>query len=486
MSPDKSNEGNVVTQPSPQDEKASGRGRAASFKVIPSASPAGADGASIAALQLILKIEREARNAATSGELVFLIANETRKVLNARQIFVASLPTSKRVEIVGISSLTAVDRNSPAVRWMEQLISRMAKEAGAGAARQFALPAYCEESDPETRVYPFRELIWIPLKTKQGEVFAGLILARETPWGESDLPVLTRITETFAHAWMALRNPVSLNAAILLKKRAILGVAAVLALLCLLPVPLTALAPAEVVPESPVVVAAPIEGIIDEIVVEPNTQVKAGAILFRFNDTQTRNTLEVAEREVQVAEAKWRQVAQAAFVDSTAKRELAITEAEYNLKRAERDYARDLLQKSVVRAARDGLVVFNDKRELHGRPVTIGQRIMELADPRRVAFRINVPVEDAVVLEPGALVRVFLDSDPLNPLGGRIVRSSHSARVGEANQLSFRVEAAPTDQSGPLPRLGLRGTAQLYGPNVALGFYLFRRPIAYLRQRFGI
>ena len=53
------------------------------------------------------------------------------------------------------------------------------------------------------------------------------------------------------------------------------------------------------------------------------------------------------------------------------------------------------------------------------------------------------------------------------------------------NRLVYPVLAAIDEAAIPL-RPGLRGTAQIYGPRVSLGYYLFRRPIALVRQRFGI
>ena len=35
-------------------------------------------------------------------------------------------------------------------------------------------------------------------------------------------------------------------------------------------------------------------------------------------------------------------------------------------------------------------------------------------------------------------------------------------------------------------RIGLRGTAKVYGPKVALGYYVLRKPIAFLRRSLGI
>ncbi len=52
--------------------------------------------------------------------------------------------------------------------------------------------------------------------------------------------------------------------------------------------------------------------------------------------------------------------------------------------------------------------------------------------------------------------------------------------------LAFRVIADLAATDTPPPRLGARGTAQLFGDRVPLGFYLFRRPISALRQRIGL
>ena len=37
-----------------------------------------------------------------------------------------------------------------------------------------------------------------------------------------------------------------------------------------------------------------------------------------------------------------------------------------------------------------------------------------------------------------------------------------------------------------LPRIGLRGTAKVYAEQVSLGYYLLRKPIAFVRRSLGI
>ncbi len=442
----------------------------------------------VAAFQLLLRHERESRQPANIAELGFFIANEVKKLVGGRQVFLATFAAPAKFRLVTISSLSGVDRDAPIAQAIERLLSRFGRDAGTAKLQNFSASAYTEPGDGPLTNYPFPELVWVPLKQRDGTVFAGLLLAREQAWGEQDCVLLSRLAETYAHAWQALIPRGSLRAVRFRPASRTTVIAALVAagVLAFVPVPMSALAPAEVVATDAYVIAAPIDGVIDEIAVDPSSSVAEGAILFRFTDTVFRNNLEIAEREVLVAEAKWQQVSQQAISDPLPRRELAITTAELALKRTERDFARDVLSKTVVRAPRAGVAVFADKREFVGRPLSVGQRVMDIADPAKVQIRVNVAVEDAVVMSPGAHARIFLDSDPLHPLAGSIERASHTARVVDGSQLAFRIDVRLVAVDMAPPRLGIRGTAQLIGSNVPLYLYLLRKPISYLRQKFGL
>jgi multidrug resistance efflux pump len=55
---------------------------------------------------------------------------------------------------------------------------------------------------------------------------------------------------------------------------------------------------------APVIVAAPIDGVIDRIEVVPSAPVGVGDVLVRLTDTVLRNRLHVARQEMGVAEAR--------------------------------------------------------------------------------------------------------------------------------------------------------------------------------------
>ncbi len=449
----------------------------AQASVLPAARPAMADPAT-ASLQAIMQIERDVRRARDVAALQFLIANETRRAIGARQVFV--LGGGVPAQVVAVSSLSSVERQSPVIVWIETEAKRLAQAADVAAPLQSLL----EPTDGVGEVFPFRHALFAMIAAPAGQRCGSVLALRETPFTEADAMVLQRLTETYGHAWGALtgnrRRWMTARRKVSVAAGCMLGLVA----LGLLPVPMTALAPVEVAPRATVVMAATMDGAIDQVAVDPSQKVQAGDILFRYLDTQAKGALDIASREVAVAEARLRQVTQLSFVDPAAKRDLAVARTELRLKRAERDFAADLFERTIVRATVDGVAVFADKRELIGRPVATGQRIMDIADPAHTQFRLQVPADDALVLNAANRVRIFMDADPLNPLHARLVRSSPMARATDGGALSFRADAELIE-SGPMPALGYRGTAQISGETVTLGFYLLRRPLAALRQRTG-
>ena len=433
--------------------------------------------------ELLLRVEAEARQAQTVGELSFLIANETIRITKCRQVF-ALAGRAENLVVKAVTSIGSVDRNSPRIRWVEAMVQALRAEKGLGAPCDFVLPAFCPPDDGEHTNYPYRFIAWLPLKLRDGTVFGGMLLAREVPWTEPDLLIARRLSGAYSHAWAALVGERRLKRRIKVKP---LLAAAALATIALgfYPVPMMVLAPVEVAPISPRIIAAPMDGVIDSIAVNPDQVVKQGEPLLKMSDVMLRNELAVAEQDVRVAEAKLMQVTQGAVSDPKLRADLAITRSELTVAAAKRNYARDMLQRSDVRAPADGIAIYTDRRDWIGRPVTTGERVMEVADPDRMQLRIAVPVADAIAVSKGAKVRAFLDSDPLNPATAKVVAASFEARMIEGDVLAYRIYAA-LDGEQPGMRLGIRGTAQISGEKVALAYYLFRKPISVIRQRFGL
>lgn len=448
----------------------------------PAAAPATAQEAARPGFEMLLQTESETRRAATVGELQFLIANDTMKLSRARQVFVFTI--GKRPRVDQVSSVGKIDRDSPRIRWAEAMLANLAADAGLQKRREFVLPAYCPPDDEEHKTFPFRFMLWVPFTSRKGDVFAGMLLAREIPWSEQDQLISSRLAETYAHSWQAL---IGRSGAARRFKPSWLasGVVAALVAAGFIPVPLTVLAPTEVTAVDPRVVAAPIDGVIEDILVGPNQAVSEKQPLIRLSATTLRNELAVAERNIGVAEARLKQVTQSAVVDPKMRAELAVARSELSLAEAKRDYARDMLGRTEILAPSAGVAVFSDPRDWIGRPVSTGERVMEVANPEQLELRIDLPVADAIALRQGARVRAFLDSSPLAPIGAKLRSVSFEAQMIENNTMAYRIYAT-LDEAKGATRLGTRGTAQVYGDKVPLAFYVFRRPVAAMRQWLGL
>ncbi len=435
-----------------------------------------------AAAVALLKLQSDMREARTPAELAYFVANEPRQILRAQQIVLLERGGSKAFAVRAVSSVTHVDRSSPLVLWFEGLLKGLVRQKGIGEAREIQLPA-----DKVADGYPLRHILWVPWLDRSGEVHAGMLLARTIPWPAADIALARHVAAAFSHAWSALSSK-SWRAAHmgLASRRTWVLAAATVAALMTVPVSMTALAPVEVVPRDPIIVTSGVEGVVKHVLVEPNESVKKDQVLVSLADTILKNRLEIAEREVGVAETKYKKAAQLAFVDVRGRHELAVAQAELGLKMSERDYARDLLDRAEIKAERDGMAFFGDRKDLIGRPVAVGEKLMEIASPADVEFHIDLGVADAIVLHENARVKVYLDSDPLNPIEARLVRAAYQARVRENQQLAFRLVAEADPARTATTRLGVRGTAQVYSDSVPLGFYLFRRPIAAARQWLGL
>ncbi len=423
-----------------------------------------------------LDLERQTRAARDASQLAYSLVNDSQALFGYRHS--ALLIAGKVPAVTGVST---VEPNAPFVAFVEQAVAPLFKQDGLQIARVITPAQVGEAIQADWRSLSAAQVFWLPLIDREGEVFGGLWLARDVPWNPSEQVLLSQLGDTYSHAWLALQpgKPWRLRWT---RKRQV-ALVAVLLLGLLIPVRQSVLAPAEVVPQGGRVVAAPLDGVIAEFLVKPNQPVKAGDLLLRFESTTLKAQADVAERALGVAEAELKSNSQRSFADAESSARVDLLAARAEQKRAERDYARELLARSEVRAERDGIAVFADAERLTGRPVQTGERLMEIADPNQAELRIELAVGDAIALEPGADIALFLDSDPLQRHTARLERSAYEAQPTAGGQLAYRLDANFTEAP---PRIGLRGTAKIFGDRAPLALYLLRRPLAGLRQSVGL
>ena len=432
----------------------------------------------------LLAFETAVREIDNERELIAHFVNAPRRFLPFRQAFYFKRQTKNGAFVVDASSSIAiVDRNVPFIRWLEKIVGRLEGDCGLHEARFFSIPAYCDPEDEEIETYPFAEFLWTPLF--DGDVLVGgYLTSKENAWGQEEAALAERFGALYVHALKALRFQKGLvRKKIFTKKRTSLLMVA-FAIIGLIPVHMTALAPSEIISAEPFIVTAPFDGVVKEVLVDQGAIVDIGTSIVAFEDVQRRNDFIVADEKEAVAEARYLRASQSALDDPRTKRDVAITKTEFELAKAEKVYAADLFEKTILKSETSGIAIYTDKRDWIGRPVAAGEAIVEIADPTKVLLAIDLPTKDSLVIEVGAKVKVFLDSNPMQPITAEVTEIAYQARVDKRNTVSYRLTASLSGDLPP-PRIGGQGIAKVYGKRAPFAYAVLRRPLASFRQLTG-
>lgn len=476
------------------------------------------------ALALLWQLSARAREAPSEETLGFVVVNETLSLVPYRQAAWWRAPAPVPGAVAAVSGLPQSDPGAPYVQWLGEVCRALERRAqaaandaaapqgeqgqGAGdaaaqsvdldAATHHAAPAapgwphaFTADALPDTLAAEWdawwpTHALWVPLVDRTGRSFGGVVFAREQPWTPVDEALLAELARVWSHALAAFSPRASWMERVKLalrvgKYRRRVLIAAACALV--VPVPLTVLAPAEVTPKDPFVVRAPLDGVIDRLFAQPNQRVEAGAPLFALDSTALASRYAVANKNYATAQEEYRQTAQLAVTDDKDRLDMALRKGKLDQSAVELDYTARELARVSVNAPRAGVAVFSDPNDWNGKAVSIGEKVMLLADPARVELTAYVPVADNVDVVPGASVTLYPKSSPLASYDARIDTVAYRAEPTPEGVVAYRVKATFT---GSLkPPLGVMGTARIHGRWAPLAYYLLRRPLASARQWLG-
>lgn len=431
-----------------------------------------------------------------AADLAFIACNETHALVPYRQAALIGFFGRRRTRLAGHSGLADVETDSPYALWLAELADHLRPRLGQLPAQARVLPLAREQLPPTLAAgwaEWLPEHVWLlPLTDPEGAVHAVLLLAREQPWPTEFDPrspeyLLLQAADMYGHAWWALtarrRAFASLLARLWTDRRA-RRLMLLIPLLLLFPMREYALLPVEIVSTRSEVVTSPRDGVIRRMTVPPNTGVQAGQTIAELDGTTLDNRLAVARAALATAQLELHQTSRRAIETQAAKAELSL--ATGRLREREVDVAaleRELEQLS-IRAAVAGVFVYSDPDDWAGRPVQTGERIGLLADPEQLGVQAWAPVNEAVNLQPGATMTVFLSVAPLSPLSARLDYAGYQAVESPGGVASYVLRGQVTDESS-VARIGLRGTARVAGDWTVLGYLMFRRPLAALREWCG-
>jgi hypothetical protein len=432
----------------------------------------------------LLGLEEQTVKAASKSELAFLMVNDTYALVTYQQC----LLLDRFGSLVAASGVSTIEKTAPFALWLKRVFKNKHPFHKREAVRVSARDIAGQDGDEWTEWFAPHALC-IGFHDENGHADATLIFTREKAWEDQEITLLSRLCEIYSFAWR-VQNRAGLFSTLKERVKAIpywrWGLGLVLIACLFLPIRLSVLAPAEIVPYNPAVIRAPVEGIIDKVLVSPNQQVATDTVLFTFDQTAIIGKIDVSNKALSSAKALLDQVTQQAFWDPKANGQLAVLKAQQEEKRAELAQLTDYLSRTEIKSPRAGLIVMDDASEWIGRPVSVGEKVLSIAAPGEVEVEAWLAPADVIPLTSGDKLTLFLNNDPLSPVQAELKYIAYEATLQASGLLAHRLRASLIMNDTDIPRLGLKGTARLDGEKVSLAYWLFRRPLASIREWVGL
>jgi hypothetical protein len=433
---------------------------------------------------------QQAQSAPTEAALYFTLANDTFRLAPYRSALVLTVGTTGTLHFAYASGLTTVESKSPYGSWIEKVVQHLLPALQ--TQQHFTVQDVPEELSQAWREYWPTGVSLHGVSGHDAQLLAVVVYLLDVPWppvADTMLKVLHRFHGVCLERLRQRRSflgKLRRNAQGRLPKTTqLMMVASLLVVLSMcLPVRQFIISPAEIISLDSVAVTASVEGIVSELVAKPNQAVHRGDVLVRLDDTAVRNRLAAAAQALEVARADYLAGAHRAFINNDRAAEVGVLKGRISERVAEVGFLQDQLALLEIRAARDGVAVYGQENDLVGKPVSAGQKLMELANPKRMGVNVWVPVADAINMEVGATFSLLLYADPVRPKTATIEQASYQAVKSPDGLAAYRVRA--TLASEDTSRLGLRGNAKIDGERVPLAYFLFRRPMLVARQWLGV
>lgn len=457
---------------------------------LPAPSPDTVPAKAFQALGTMHQLTLEAFLCHSPEELIFRILNRTTLVAQYGRAFLWSF-SNNTPKALGISGKSELNTRTPLLRNYSELVgSLMTRDTACRLDESLfpkALDTWKTLNEGENQGL---NVLWLPLLV-DGQVVAALWLERwpgSAPWEEREIRLLSSLMVAYGAAWdkLVLRpSAFTRLRRVITRSRILVTFLLSILLLATLQVQLRIVAPCEVIPDQPKVMAAPLDGVIAEILVKPGDTVDVGTPLFRYDERIIREEWNIARQQVEVIRSDLNRAEVKAFQSDEARSlilqlENKLKQEELRLKLAELK-----MEKIVVKASASGVVLVDAPHEWQGRPVTMGERILSVINPAKTRLTIWLPEKDNIEFNPESPVLVFLSVMPHTTLKARLDYVSKHITQNREGVPCFRSEAEWLTNHELKMKIGLTGTALLYGERVSAGYWLLRKPWAALRQYFG-
>ncbi len=403
--------------------------------------------------------------------LIFIILNDTVPIVGYDRAVLWKMQKNGKPQLMGVSGQASISKLTDlSKRWYA--IVRNIKEPE--KPQEIVHPDISEDTT----------ILWMPIFAHDTLVL-GLWLERwnHVKWRPEEIEVLKFLLVSYGAAYEKFYRRYSLKTLITKKHFPyILGI--VVLLLMFVRVPLRVIAPAEIIAKDPEVITAPLEGIIEKIVVRPGQEVQKGDLLFEYDKRVPLQDLKVAAKKVEIIKAEVDRATAESQRDKKALAELAVEALKLKKEQLELELAQFHASQLNVYAPIQGITMLDSPEDWEGKPVKMGERVLIIANPQETRVRMWIPEDDNIEINLKEPIKVFLNIKPEKGLKAKIIYVASYTHVTEKSISSFVAEADWVEKDSD-EKLGLKGTAVLYGENVSLFYWIIRKPWSYVRRYIG-
>jgi multidrug efflux pump subunit AcrA (membrane-fusion protein) len=256
-------------------------------------------------------------------------------------------------------------------------------------------------------------------------------------------------------------------------------VTAALVVATLFPTPYRVKADVRIEPQSPRIVSAPFEAMIQDVLVHPGDIVKAGQTLLTLDGRPLRLERQSLEAEIYQS-AKQKDIALAAGRIAEAQQ----AQLKYQQLLRRRDLIDRRLEQLTVSSPIDGVVVSGDLRRSVGASLELGRVLLEIAPLNRVLVEIAIPEYEISMVETDAKARIRVDASGVPTIDQSITEIYPAGELRE-DEVVF-ISLIELDNSDGAFRPGMTGKATVYGDYRPFVWPYMRRAIDQITWLIGL
>jgi RND family efflux transporter MFP subunit len=450
-------------------------------------------------LETLVTVSHEITSTLNLERMLQTIVNAPQAVIPYERAAIA-LEQRGRFKLSAVTGLTQVNADAPDIAPLNEILQWAALSEEIIHVRQVGTEIDADREETRAKFERYfsatgkRAFYSMPLSDDTGRVG---ILGLESNDPDFLSPAHIEILQVLAgQATVALRNAqmykevpfISVLEPVLERKRKFMAmekkrrsliltlVAAAVIFLAIFPLPLRVDGDAVVAPAHRAQVQPEIEGVVGKVYVHEGQMVSRGQVLAEMEAWDFRSALAEAEAKYQTAVL---QVNHSLAGNDTGEAGVQRVQADYW--KTEVDRAKELLDRTQLRAPIDGVVSTPHIENSAGRRLQHGESFAEIMDSSGAIVDVAVDDVDAGLLRPGLKAVMKLNSYATKTFRGKVAVVSPKGEMLHDERVFF-ARVALDNPNGAI-RAGMEGRGKVTVGWYPAGYVLFRRPLLWMYSR---